>query len=182
MSAPRQPQIAAITGMKNGMVIVPSPAIAVPTPKANERLSGAKSVATVLIVSGVCTASVAPRPMRAATTCQPATAQPCAIAARLHVVTPAIMERSTPILSTSHPVNRKDSAAATCVTKARLAKSVSVQPRSAEMSGFRIAMTGRSMALKMPATHSSPNSVQRSAGVIGFMTLHPTASLSPLGR
>ena len=164
------------------MVIVPSPAIAVPTPKANERLSGAKSVATVLIVSGVCTASVAPRPMRAATTCQPAIAQPCAIAARLHVVTPAIMERSTPILSTSHPVNRKDSAAATCVTKARLAKSVSVQPRSAEMSGFRIAMTGRSMALKMPATHSSPNSVQRSAGVIGFMSLHHTASLSPLGR
>ena len=42
-------------------------------------------------------------------------------------------------------------------------------------------MTGRSIALKIPATQSSPNRIQRSVGVIGFISLHPSASLSPLG-
>ena len=62
--------------MKNGSEIVPTLAIAVPTPKASERLSGSNRVATVLIVKGVCTASVAPSPIRAATTCQAEAAQP----------------------------------------------------------------------------------------------------------
>ena len=175
ISAPRHPQMAAITGMKKGMAIVPRPAIAVPTPKANDRLSAGNRVATVLMVSGVCTASVAPSPMRAATTCHPAIAHPCAMAARLQVVTPATIDRNTPNLSTSQPVNKNDSAAATCVTKARLAKSVSLQPRSADMSGLRIAMTGRSIALKIPATHNSPKRIQRNVGVIGFTSLHPCA-------
>ena len=107
------------------MPLSPMLAIAVPTPKANDRWLAGNSVATVLIVSGVWTASVAPRPIRAATTCQADEAQPWAIAARLQVETPTMIERHTPSRSTSQPVNRKAKAAAIWVMKASWPKSAS---------------------------------------------------------
>jgi hypothetical protein len=60
------------------------------------------------------------------------------------------------------------------VTAARSPKSLSVQPKSAIMSGLRIAIIGRSMALNTPATHSTVNSDQRRRGV---MTVISNASL-----
>lgn len=143
------------------MAMVPAPASIVAKPKAKLRLSGGNSVATVLMVSGVCTASVTPRPTRAATTCHVDSAQPWAIAARLHAEAPTCIERFTPSRSTSQPVNRKAKAAENCVTAARSPKSLSVQPKSAIMSGLRIAMIGRSIALNTPAMHSTVNSDQR---------------------
>ena len=94
----------------------------------------------------------------------PVRAQPCASAAKLQAVTPTITDRRTPSLSIIQPVNRNDSAAANCVIAASSPKRASFQPRSADISGFRIAITGRSIALKMPATQSSAKSVQARAG------------------
>ena len=161
-SAPRQPTLKASAGITKGIAIVPAPASIVAKPKAKLRWSGANSVATVLIVSGVCTASVTPRPMRAAITCQVVIAQPCAIAVRLHAEAPTCIERCTPSRSTSQPVNRKAKAAENCVTAARSPKSLSLQPKSAIMSGLRMAIIGRSIALNTPAMHSTVNSDQRS--------------------
>ena len=165
-SAPRQPTASASAGMTKGIAIVPAPASIVAKPKAKLRLSGGNSVATVLMVSGVCTASVTPSPTLAATTCHVLKAQPWAMAARLQAEAPTCIERLTPSRSTSQPVNRKAKAAENCVTAARSPKSLSVQPKSSIMSGLRIAMIGRSIALNTPAMHSTVNRLQRRRGAM----------------
>ena len=175
-SAPRQPKVKARKGMAKGIRMVPALATNVETPNARLRRSGSNRVATVLMVSGVCTASVTPRPTRAATTCAVEMAQPWAMAAALHAVAPSCIERLTPIRSTIQPVKRKAKAAENCVTAARSPKSLSVQPKSAIMSGLRMAMIGRSMALNTPARHKVANSAQRRRGdmwCIGAIVLLP---------
>ena len=86
------------------------------------------------------------------------------MAATLHADAPSCIERLTPRRSTSQPVNRNAKAAANCVTAARSPKSLSVHPKSAIISGLRIAMMGRSIALKIPAMHSTIKSDQRRVG------------------
>ena len=89
------------------------------------------------------------------------------MAARLQALAPTCIERFTPSRSTSQPVNRKAKAAENWVTAARSPKSLSVQAKAAIMSGLRIAMIGRSIALNTPAMHSTVNSDQRRRVEIG---------------